>query len=116
MTLKSLGILVFALAVLAITWGPIAYVAWKRVPLLQPYKAIYSVSCFPLFVVLMVLNVWLIGNVAPALLDAAQTESGASRAGRTISAWIAIGVASPLGVLGCYLWFKLLAIRGKLEG
>ena len=114
MTPKMFAVLIIALAVLAITWGPISYVAWKRVPLVQPYKAIYSISCFPLFLILMVMNIWLIGNLAPGLLDAAQTQSGALRKAREASAWIALGVASPLGIIGCYLWFKLLAIRGKL--
>ena len=85
--LLVLGILFLALYI-TVTW-----IFWRNVPLTGFSKALFCLTIFPVFLVLMILSVWWTDWYAPFLLDLFSAAEGGD-----FEAHIAFLISTPLPV------------------
>jgi hypothetical protein len=97
MGLLVLGILFLALYI-TVTW-----IFWRNVPLTGFCKALFCLTIFPLFLVLMVVNVLLTDRYAPLLVDLFGAADGDPEA------LIAFLISTPLPVALSFVWYKLIS-------
>ena len=96
--LLVLGILFLALYI------TVTRIFWRNVPLTGFCKALFCLTIFPLFLVLMVLSVWWADWYAPFLLDLFRATDGGD-----FEAHIAFLISCPLPVALGFVWYKLIS-------
>jgi membrane protein implicated in regulation of membrane protease activity len=86
---------------------------WRNVTLIQPWKAIFCLSIFPLFAAALVVNIALTAAYMPWLIDAlARAQATGSGKSESMLAFVA---SSPIALLVSYLWYLVLRKTSQLS-
>jgi hypothetical protein len=90
----------------------VVIIFWRNAKLSQPWKAIFSLTICPVFIVAMVFNIWVTNEYAGWLLGklASATASGDDRS-RNMAAFMA---SSPIALLICCIWYGLMRALDSL--
>lgn len=103
--------LVFA-GFLLLIYAPIVVFFWRNVNLSQPWKATFSLSIFPLFVVAMIFNIWFTNEYASWLHDyLASAKARGSRIEESIATFM---VSAPIPLLICLVWYRSIRALDSL--
>ncbi len=95
-----------------VIYVPIVVVFWRNVNLSQPWKATFSLTIFPLFVVAMGFNIWFTNEYAGWLLDyLASAKARGSIRSEIIAAFMA---STPIALLICLVWYGLIRALDSL--
>ncbi|HBA66356.1 MAG TPA: hypothetical protein DCZ48_09340 [Methylococcaceae bacterium] len=96
--------ILFIIVMVLVLYLPTVLILWRNVRFSQPWKAIYSISAFPIFVVGMILNIWLADIYTPlfsTLFDEAR-EKG------QVENIVSFVLSVPIAVLTIAVWYQLL--------
>ena len=96
--------MLFVIALAAFLYLTVTSIVWRNVKLLQPWKAIFCLTIFPVFAIALVVNVWLSNRYLPWLIE--EISRAQSGKGEALLGFLA---TTPLAWLIGYLWF--LALR-----
>jgi len=89
---------IFILGIVLVIYLPPTVIFWRNVKLSQPWKAIFSLSIGPLFIVAMGFNIVFASKYAGWLLD--YTSANAKVSG--------IIASCPIALLICFAWYRLV--------
>ena len=88
-----------------VIYVPATVVFWRNVRLSQPWKAIFSLTICPVFIVAMVFNIWFTSEYAGWWLDYLASANARGGKGSSIAALM---VSTPLAFVICLIWYGLM--------
>jgi hypothetical protein len=82
---------------------PVTWIFWRNVSLSGIWKPLFCLTILPVFLVLMVFNIWLTYRYAPWLFDHLDSSEG------RLQALIAFVISCPVAVGLSFVWYKLIS-------
>ena len=93
----------FLLAIMVAIYPFIVLILWRNLKLSEPWKSIFSLSVFPVFLTGMVVNIWLTYTYVPWLLDMLYRVGKYSFKGAVLG----FAIAAPALAVS-FLWYLLI--------
>ena len=100
---RTFRLWVALLLVAFIAYFPVVYF-WKRLHLPLGFRLLFAGTAPPLFLVLMVVNLWFADHFAPQLVALADYPNTEKRV------YLAMLFTTPLAVLGTWLWYRFIQL------
>jgi len=101
-----IGLELFPLGVAVAIYIAIVIIFWRNLTLSQPWKAIFSLSVLPVFLIAMVVNVWLTDTYAPWLFDALRLAAETGDEGSEVT--IGFVITTPIALAISLVWYLLI--------